>query len=114
MSIIAWHGLHPHPPTSTHLFRRLGKPPAQPYKSTFHPTMHAPRPEQRRRRPLILNLNLSREPELLAALRARSARTGAPVSELVRRAIRAALATAPAADSTDSTPSSNPSRKDTP
>lgn len=78
--------------------------------------MHAPRPEQRRRRPLILNLNLSREPELLAALRARSARTGAPVSELVRRAIRTALA----ADSTDSThpadptESTDPSRKDTP
>ena len=53
--------------------------------------MHEPPPGQRRRRPVILNLNLSREPELLAALRSRSQKTGAPVSELVRRAIRAYL-----------------------
>ena len=62
--------------------------------------MHQPPPGQRRRRPLILNLNLSREPELLAALRARSQSTGAPVSELVRRAIRRYLTTTQSTDAT--------------
>jgi hypothetical protein len=71
------------------------------YKKTTSFAMHQPPPGQRRRRPLILNLNLSREPELLAALRSQSQLTGAPVSELVRRAIRAYLTTAPFTDATN-------------
>jgi hypothetical protein len=56
---------------------------------------------------LILNLNLSREPELLAALRVHSQRTGAPVSELVRRAIRTYLSTAHSTDAS-SPPAASP------